>query len=99
MKIESIQVGDKVKFISSNSEMYPYWVPETDEVGKVRAITIHRQFQLLMGIELEMALVRFEESNMDRLIYLEDLIVIERGSSSDFEEEPDQEYSVNSMIN
>lgn len=73
-----IQVGDKVKFDSSQSEVYPYDVPENNEDGIVQLLTINVALNQLMGVELEMALVKF--SKVSRLIYIEHLTVIESAS-------------------
>lgn len=88
--------GDLVKFNSSSSEMYPYDVPETDEHGTVKFITINKPMQLALGVDLAMAMVEFKEYN--RLIYIEHLSLISKGTKGS-ELDESEEISYNSEIN
>ena len=77
-------IGDKVRFDSSQSEVYSYEVPETNEIGIIQLLSLNIPLNQLLGVEMEMALVRFDsestEVQMERMIYLEHLKLIERGS-------------------
>lgn len=94
MKNKKFQINDIVRFDSSLNETYPYEVPETDELGIIVDLMLNKTFQLTMGIELEMALVKFTESKYEKMIYTSDLTLI--GRNIDVETD---EISFNSEIN
>ena len=91
------QVGDKVRFDSSQAEVYSYEVPETNEIGTVQLLSLNIALNQLLGVEMEMALVRFQ--TMERMIYIEHLTLIETGDGTIEEASSVQDHYNNSQIN